>query len=191
MLLKMLREREGLELSATLTDLFPNGRLHEVAERSGGTLAVAERSVNALDVPEALRGFRLMCNCFHHFRPQEARAILADAVAKRQGIAVMEVVERSPGGFLMMLFGFISGTLGTPFIRPFKLSRLLLSWGLPLIPFNILFDGVVSCLRVYSVEELEALVREVPGADAFRWEIHRLKEGPMATTVLVGAPRVA
>jgi hypothetical protein len=191
MLLKMLREREGLEVTVTLTDLYPNGRLREVAERGGGRIEVSARSVNALEVPEDLRGLRLMCNSFHHFHPEQARRILADAVAKGQGIAVLEVVERSPGGFLVMLLAFISGVLGTPFIRPFKLSRLLLSWGLPLIPFNLLFDGIVSCLRVYGVEELQALVHAIPGADAYGWEIHRLQEGPMASTVLVGAPKVS
>ncbi len=189
---KMLREQEGLEVTATLTDLYPNAeRLRALASESDGAISLSEQPVDATDVPASLVGFRTLTNAFHHFSPDAARGILADAVAKRQGIAIMEVVERTPVAVLGTMMGAVLGGIATPFLKPFRPSRLLLSWGVPLIPFTILFDGIVSCLRVYSVDELRALVREVPGSDGYRWDIKRIPTGPMATTVLVGVPKTA
>ena len=39
-----------------------------------------------------------MGRAFQHFRPEEARAVLADAVRKRQGIGVFEGTHNSLGG---------------------------------------------------------------------------------------------
>jgi len=39
-------------------------------------------------VPDELTGFRTIFSAFHHFRPEEARAVVADAAHQRQGIAV-------------------------------------------------------------------------------------------------------
>lgn len=189
---RMLREREGLEVSATLTDLYPNAHQLEVlASQSDGTITRSHQPVDATNVPASLEGFRIISNGFHHFPPEAARGILADAVAKGQGIAVLEVVERSAGGIFGTVMGALIGSIATPFLRPFRVSRVLFGWVIPLIPFTILFDGIVSCLRVYSVEELETLVREVPGSDGYRWDIKRIPTGPMATTVLVGVPKKA
>lgn len=187
---RMLGEHEGLQVTATVTDLYPNAeRLKRLEAESGGRITAATEAVDATDVPDSLRGFRLLSNAFHHFAPEQARGILADAVAKKQGIATLEVVERSATGVLGVLFGSVMGTLATPFLRPWRPSRLVLGWLIPLIPFNILFDGIVSCLRAYSVEELRELVEGIPGADSYDWNIQLLPQGPMSTTVLVGVPK--
>ena len=187
---RLLREQKGLEVTATVTDLYPNSeRLRRLEAQSGGRITAAVEPVDATNVPASLRGFRLISNAFHHFAPDQARGILADAVAKKQGIAVLEVVERSASGILGVFFGSLIGTLATPFLRPWRPSRLVLGWVIPLIPFNIFFDGIVSCLRAYSVDELQELVAGVPGAEGYDWDIQRLPQGPLATTTLVGVPK--
>jgi len=59
----------------------------------------------------------------------------------------------------------------TPFVRPFRWSRLLYTYIVPLIPFMVLFDGIVSFLRLYSADELAAIVASVPGQDTYHWDI--------------------
>src|ERR1043166_1308225 len=54
------------------------------------------RRVDARAVPPELDGFRTIFTAFHHFRPAEARAILADAVARKQGIGIFEIARRAP-----------------------------------------------------------------------------------------------
>jgi hypothetical protein len=59
-----------------------------------------------------------------------------------------------------------------------------------LVPLVSLFDGLVSCLRTYSVQELR---RTVEGLDAkdYQWEIGELKSkaGPIPITYLIGVPK--
>jgi hypothetical protein len=78
----------------------------------------------------------------------------------------------------------------TPFIRPFRWSRLLYTYLLPIVPLCTLWDGIVSCLRVYEPSELQGLISELPDSD-YRWECGRLAVPKMPTglTYLIGTPR--
>jgi hypothetical protein len=56
------------------------------------------------------------------------------------------------------------------------------------LPAFVLWDGIVSALRVYGVDELRELVQ---GLDGYDWDIRRVRLGaaPAHATVLVGVPR--
>lgn len=174
-----------------LTDLFPNiEALTQLRKRSGGRCRFRTDPVDATDVPVELDGVRTMFNCFHHFPPELARAILADAVRKRRAIAIFEGVDRRWLPLLAMPLqaGFVFAL--TPWVRPFKWSRLLLTYVIPLIPFVVYFDGTVSMLRIYSPDELRELVATVPGHDDFDWDIGTtpIPGMPVGITHLVGVP---
>lgn len=184
-------EREGVTPEVLLTDLHPNEAAFTRAEKkSNGAMRGIRSRVDATQVPEALRGFRTLFNGFHHFRPEAAREILADAVRRREGIAIFEVVERTPLAMLQILPTAFAVMALTPLMRPFRWSRLALTYLLPAIPAIVLFDGLVSCLRVYSPEELRALVAELGDTD-YDWDIGRVSgRVPMGITYLIGTPRL-
>lgn len=183
-------ETHGAKVEVLLTDLHPNEAAFERAQvRSGGRIRGLNQSVDATNTPKTLRGFRTLFNAFHHFRPEQGKAILADAVRRREGIAVVEAVERKALPLVSLLPSPLFVWLVTPFIRPFRWSRLLLTYVLPLIPLLVLFDGIVSCLRIYSPDELRALVAEL-GDAGYDWDIGQVKgKGPMHLTYLIGTPR--
>lgn len=103
--------------------------------------------VDATAVPPQLQGMRMLFDGFHHFAPATAGAILRDAVQAKQPIVVMELLRCSPRVFLALLFSPILVWLLTPWIRPFSISRLLLTYIIPLAPLLILWDTLVSVLR--------------------------------------------
>jgi hypothetical protein len=184
-----LLHEQGLEARARLTDLFPNLDAYRQQEKeSGGTLQGVDRSVDATNVPTELTGVRLIANGLHHFPPEGARQVLADAVAKRQGIAVIEMVNRSVFAFVGVLIGTVMVFLAAPFLRPFRFSRLVFSYVIPLVPLFLLWDGIVSCLRVYSPDELRALVSQL-GETEYDWDIGTTQVGPGVATYLIGTPR--
>jgi hypothetical protein len=184
-----LLNRRGIPARATMTDLYPNvPRFEAISAMSHGEIDFSVKPVDATDVPAELEGFRTICNAFHHFQPELAKAILEDAVRKRQGIAILEFVERTPAAVANIPFAMAQSFIVTPFLKPFRFSRLFYSWVVPLIPFTVLWDGVVSCFRVYSVEELQALVAQIPSAD-FEWDIRRDAFGPFGSTTLIGIPK--
>jgi hypothetical protein len=183
-----LLHEQGLEARARLTDLFPNVAAYRQQEReSGGTLQGVDMPVDATNVPAELTGVRLIANGLHHFAPEKARQVLADAVAKRQGIAVIEMVNRSAFAFIGVLIGTVMVFIAAPFLRPFCLSRLVFSYLIPLVPLFMLWDGIVSCLRVYSPNELWALVSQLDDTD-YDWDIGTTRVGPGMVTYLIGTP---
>jgi hypothetical protein len=141
-------------------------------------------------VPGELEGVRTLWNAFHHFRPAQAREILASAVRARRPIAVFEVLTRQPLLLASLFFSPLVAMLTVPFWRPFRASSLFFSWVVPLIPFVILWDGIVSWLRVYSEPELRELVTPFAG-EAYDWQIGRIRLGrlPVHGSYLLGAPR--
>jgi hypothetical protein len=141
-----------------LTDKFPNLRTFEnIKAASVNGINVRRNSVDATNVPSELEGFRTLFSSFHHFSPSQARAVLQNAVDARQGIGVFEITSRTAAGLAMMLLWFLTPFVFTPFIRPFRWTRFLYTYLLPIIPLVLLFDGLVSCLRTYRTWELSEL----------------------------------
>ncbi len=159
-----------------LTDLYPH---HEEVTR-----------VDARAVPAELDGFRTIFTAFHHFRPAEARSILADAVQRGQGIGVFEIARRAPLEIAVVAFTWLGTLVSVPFMRPWRWSRFVWTYLPPVLPILGTFDGVVSCLRTYSKAELKDLVQ---GLDTYDWEIgdFRGRWSPLRGSYLIGVPRLS
>jgi hypothetical protein len=189
----LLRVEGTRPLRLVLTDLYPNlPRLRRAHAEGRGSVEYREAPVDATHVPESLPGFRLICNAFHHLPPSAARKCLADAVRQGQGIAVVEMVDRSATSLFGVTFGTSAVLAVTPFIKPVRVSRLVLTYLLPVVPLCTWWDGVVSCLRAYHPHELEELVSSLP-KNAYTWEIGRLPVPGAPTTLiyLIGYPSSA
>jgi hypothetical protein len=174
-----------------LTDKFPNRAAFETIQTaSGNGVDFCLRPVDAMDVPAELIGLRTMFSSFHHFSPVDARAILQNAVNAKQGIAVFEITKRTASAAGMMFLWSLTPFLFAPTMRPFRWSRLFYTYLLPLVPLVLLFDGLVSCLRTYRVEELRTLVEDL-GTTEYVWEIGEQPGtfGSLPITFLIGYPR--
>ena len=90
---------------------------------------------------------------------------MADAIRRRQGIAVFEVTQPRVLALLLTLPTTLMVLLVTPLLCPFHWSRLLWTYLIPLVPLITLFDGLVSCLRTYSVQELHDLAARLDPND--------------------------
>jgi hypothetical protein len=188
-LLPALRD-VGVDVPVRLTDKYPNAAaLGRVAATTRGARFEKE-SVDATDVPARLNGFRTLFTAFHHFRPADARAIVAAAVRDRQGIAIAEAASRGGPALAIQAIVPLAVLALTPTIRPFRWSRLFWTYLVPVLPLAILFDGVVSTLRTYTPEEMLAMAREV-GEDDYDWEagVERAAGSPIPIPYLIGVPR--
>lgn len=176
------------DLTIKLTDLYPNAvAFQEVAKRSV-VFQFTEQPVDAREVPEDLKGLRTQLLSFHHFKPEEAIRILQNAVDSRQPLAVLEIQDRSVISILTMLLSPVSVLLFTPFIRPFRFYRLLFTYLIPVVPLVVLWDGIVSCLRTYTVEELKSLVQQVDQHTSFDWKIEKKQAKKGFVIYLIGQP---
>lgn len=177
-------------LQICLTDKYPNLKAFENTEAMSGGFTFYPESVDATNVPVELSGFRTMFTSFHHFRREEALAILQSSVGAGQGIGIFEITRRSAITISLMFLWALTPLVFTPFVRPFRWSRLLWTYVIPVIPFVLLFDGVVSCLRTYRPQELSELIDELTGAE-YQWEIgeHKSASSKVPITYLMGYPR--
>jgi len=186
-----LRAR-GRAVQVTLSDLYPDReRLGQHAAESEGALAVAAGPVDATRVPPELTGVRTLFSSFHHFPPPLAREILADAAGRGVPIGVFEGNVRSVGFCLVFLVSIVPTVLvWMPLLRPLSLTRLFWTYAIPLYPLVMLWDGVVSNLRAYSPDDLEALTAGI-GAEGYAWEVGRLRGRPWLppVTYVIGYPR--
>lgn len=176
-------------LKILLTDLYPNISAFEFTKKQSDNFEFMETAVDARQVPSELKGLRTQFLSLHHFKPKDAVQILQNAVDSNSSIAVFEAQERSVASILAMLISPISVLLTTPFIRPFKIGRIIFTYLIPLVPLFTLWDGVVSSLRTYSVYEMKELVKKLSGSENYDWEIDRFNSGPGVVLYLIGTKK--
>jgi hypothetical protein len=186
---KLQKDAPGLQISHIwLTDKYPNLRALENAGKPSENITYYPSAVDAMKVPAELKGLRTMFTSFHHFSPEEARAVVQNAVDAREGIGIFEITRRAPLTIGLMFPWALMPFVCAPWIRPFRWSRLVWTYLIPIIPLVFLFDGVVSCLRTYRPQELREIV-DKRTAGEYQWEIGEHSSGKVPITYLIGYPR--
>jgi hypothetical protein len=188
-----LRQLPAMEHThVTLTDLYPQPAAWQLVARSSqGHIGYEPAPVDALAVPASLTGFRAIFSAFHHFAPLAAEAMLADAVRQKAGIGVFEGAGKHWHEILLAWTVLpVLQLLATPFMRPFRLSRLFFTYLVPLVPLCTIWDGTVSILRMYPPDQLLALAQRADPAGSFEWQAGKVRHwSGSQVTYLLGWPR--
>jgi hypothetical protein len=186
-------KKYSLRVPVVLTDLFPNKPAYEfIQQETRGQITFIGHPVNAANVTPSLKGIRTIFSAFHHFDEDTARQVIQDAVKANEGIGIFD------GGDKNLLFALAIVILHplaffflTPFFMPFKWSRLLFTYLIPVIPFCTIWDGVVSVLRLYQPRQLLALANTIAN-NHYSWRSGKIKNSyGMRITYLVGYPKKA
>jgi hypothetical protein len=85
----------------------------------------------------------------------------------------------------MFLMPFFAWAL-TPRMRPVRWSRILLTYLVPIIPFVVFWDGLVSCLRTRTPQELLRLTDAFP---EYQWSAGYASGRWLAPVYLIGFPK--
>ena len=185
---KILDENKSVRL--TLTDKFPNEEaLKDIGEQFVNVAQIDMRSIDAIDVPKDLTGVRTMFLSLHHFRPKEVEQIFKNAINSGAPIAIFEAQRRDVEHVIRFSLSPIAVLLLTPFIRPFSIQRLIFTYLIPLVPFIVFWDGVVSVFRTYSNEELETIAKSADTNDVFLWSSELILKGQQKIQMFIGYPR--
>lgn len=177
----------GRPLRIVLTDFYPNARL--LREQLPEGLLARSEPVDATSVPEELPGFRTIFSSFHHFDPSAARAILEDAFRRREGIGVFEGARRTPLTLVLTTGVSLLAMKAAARARPVRAQRILWTWLIPAVPAVLWVDGILSCLRSYSIEDLWELTDGLHSLD-YRWEVGEGKSGRVPIRYLIGVPEL-
>jgi hypothetical protein len=190
-LVRGFKEQGAKPVEVFLSDKFPSAAtLADAAPLAANQIYFVRESVDATQIPEHMNGFRTIFSAFHHFNPSEARRLLQDTANRRQGIGIFEAPSRRTFTLLSLLFIPVAVWCFAPFRRTFRWSRILWTYLIPVVPFVLLFDGVFSCLRAYSLNELRELTDGLTTKD-YKWEIGEENGGwlRIRITYLIGCPK--
>ncbi len=185
-------KHSDLHPTLKLTDLYPNEDAFNYLEEEFPQQVKGIRSpVNCLHIDRNLKGMRLLFSSFHHFKWNQARQILQDAIDAEVPIGIFEVTERK---FLtifntVLFAGILSPLLFTPFAKPFKWQKLLWTYVIPVMISIFIWNGLVSCLRTYSPVELGQMISEL-NSTSYHWEIKQARSffKLFRVTMLIGYP---
>ena len=166
---KELREA-GFDVRVTLTDLFPESNTELFVHDDPNGIGYWPEPVDAANVPPSLRGIRTMFTSFHHLRPRRAQKVLENAFEQRQTICIFESSSRAAGAVASMLLVPFLVLLLTPKVRPVSWVQIVFTYLVPILPLLICWDGIVSQLRTYSVNELKELTQGLQSPE-YGWEI--------------------
>lgn len=184
---ELKKNNPGLKIM--LTDYYPNIPAFEYLKTKSTTFDYLKTSIDARNIPKELKGIRTQFLSFHHFNPTDVKSILQNAVDAEQSIAIFEGQERSIRSIATLLFIPIPVLLITPFIKPFKIGRFFFTYLIPIIPFFVLWDGIASAFRTYSVKEMKGLVSELNNHQNYNWKIGRIKSAVGVILYLIGTKK--
>lgn len=150
-------ERQGLKAPRfVLSDLFPDVSAWRALQEHLGPERVdffdSPLAFSAL--PEQFRALTIF-SAFHHLPPKAASSLLAEVVAHRDGICIVEFTRRTWLDLASMIPAFFLNLLAPLTTPRFRLGKLLLS---PVTAAMVSFDGLVSALRSYTTEEILAML---------------------------------
>jgi hypothetical protein len=167
-ILAIALERTGRAPRFLLTDLQPHPEeWARLRSEHPGIVDFVLEPVDATAIPEGLGAGRprLIINALHHFPPELAGTILRGACAGSPGIFIAEGFVRNPLRFAPFAVTGVPALLATPLFTPRRrIEKALLA--IPTLALAA-WDGLVSTLRVYTEEELRAMV--APLGDDYRW----------------------
>lgn len=178
------------KITITLTDKFPNPAAWQyIQQKTNSAIGFYADSVDANNVPDSLNGVRTLFSAAHHFKPEQLIQILATAVSQKKGICLFDGGSKSVWMMLgAILFQPLIFFVFTPFFRPFKLSRLVFTYLIPVIPFCTVWDGCVSLLRLYSPQEFLQM-SQAASAENYTWKAGRVKNKlGLQVAYLIGYP---
>ncbi len=168
-----------------LTDLLPNpAAMEKTRARHPDSVRIIEKPVDATRVPADVdQPARTIINAFHHFNPELAFSILADTVARRRAVFIVEGFKRERGRFLPLMPALTASYLLSPFLaEKDRKKKIFFSYFLPLVSLCGGWDAVISFFRTRTEAELFEMAGRLH-AD-YRWEYREAPYFPGGVNVV-------
>ena len=187
--------RRGSGVDFVMTDIHPHLPEWVKACNKSSNLHYVPYPVDAANAPHDLvsmtatkeknsKIYRLFSLSFHHFPDPLATRILHNTLTKSSGFAIFELQGRDVGSIFTILGMFPLLWAGSWWWFWGQWGLLFWTYVVPVVPFVLVFDGVISCLRSRRAGEIQGLIRE-SGASVEGWrfetgtELHTRTGGTM------------
>jgi hypothetical protein len=122
-------------------------------------------------------GLYLSVNAFHKLNADQAKNLLNTIATKGHPVVIVEGNNDS----LWQVFGMtvivpLTVLLTAPFVKPFRLERLLFTYLIPVLPIVTLIDGFLALFKLYAPADLDELTTSIaqPG---YQWRSGKMDNG--------------
>ena len=179
------------DITFVLSDKFPNLEAYQDTKRQSNCIIdYVQEPVDILEDNTKHEGLRTMFSAIHHFKPDQVQTILAGMIQSGRPLAIFDGGSKSWLTILIILVVHpLAFLLFTPFFRPFRWSRLLFTYVIPLIPLYTIWDGVVSILRLHTPQELLSLAKKADTNNQYDWQHGTKSHLPgLSIAFLIGIP---
>lgn len=189
--------KKGVDYELLMTDYHPNPQAIEKFKNNGDDhINYHPESVDARKLADAPKGLKTMVNSFHHMPPKHAQAILHSAQKNKEPILIYEIAENNISLVawwimlpLSLVITAVMFMIMTPFTKPLTWHHLLFTYVIPVLPIFYAWDGQASLPRMYTMDDIEELIGDVP--EDYVWEKGRAvdENGKKRGTYVVGMPK--
>lgn len=162
-----------------ISDLLP---MHEVmkatAARYPDVLTPLEDSLDIRNAAVApVHDMRMVLSAFHHFDPDVVRSFFKDAREQQLAIFIAEPFTNSLRAFFpLFLHGFTSLARNGVQSSKMRFVKFFFTFLLPLIPMCLLWDGLVSMIRMYDKKGFMEIVETLPESESgYQWHYEEVK----------------
>ena len=146
------------------------------ASASSPAAAAAAAAARPKQGAAAGKMFRLFSLAFHHFDDELAERILKNTLENSAGFAIFELQGRDAGNLFTVLAMAPVLMAGSWWWYWGDWWHLFFTYLIPVVPFVVVFDGLVSCLRTRREAEIMRLLHEASagvegGLQGWRFEV--------------------
>jgi hypothetical protein len=158
---RMMAERpESDGLNLVVTDLNPDRVVYEeLRTRYPGKVSAVFTPVD-ISSPQRWEPKTLvvLSASFHHLPPRLRPKVLQAMTGSAEKVLVFEPLRKTVGSLVYTMFSFIPALIMPVYLfnRPGKLRRFFWCWLFPIAPPMFWWEGMVSCLRMWSNDEWRA-----------------------------------
>lgn len=122
-------------------------------------------------------GVYLFVNSFHQLTVKQAKMKLNKVAESGNPVVVVEGNNDSLWQIIgMTIFVPLTVFCTAPFVKPFRISRLLFTYLIPILPIFIMIDGCLALLKLYSPKDLEEIISDLD-ISQYDWKVGKNDNG--------------
>ncbi len=170
---ELVRHEDTAGLKLVACDLVPNQAAYrKLADAYPDRIFPIYTPVDLTQPQVVLNDSVLVLAGVMHHIPFELRpSVIQTLTQTNSQVAIFEPLLRTWLSMFLAALSFFPALLlpVTFFARPGKIRRFLWCWIIPIVPYMFAWDGVVSCLRQWRVQEWQQAFAKLPVAPSVEY----------------------
>lgn len=139
--------------------------------------SIAIQKVDLNNIHTSHKGLYVSVNAFHQLKPNEAKNLLTNIAKSGNPVAIVEGNNDSLWQVVgMLVFVPLTVLLTAPLVKPFRFSRIIFTYLIPILPLVTLIDGFLALFKLYPPSDLDELTASIDVKN-YKWRSGKMDNG--------------